>query len=233
MTTTIVATGQIPYLSGSKPQGPKLNGVPLNAARVVRPAFGLWHIDATLVGSNEPTGSQVFTYSNMTLKCAIYRSILFAGVRRLRLIAGTGGLRNPLPSKFYGPQQGGIQLSLVLSDLQAESGEQVVATDRLLGTSFTRAAGPASAVLRNLFGSGWWADNSGVMQTKDRDTSAITSPFIAMNVEGASGLYTIASEFPQDWLPGRSFSGPTVSGVISRVTHEISSAAARTWVMIQ
>lgn len=228
--TDIVATGQIPYLSGSKPQGPKLNGVPLNNARVVRPAFGLWHIDATLAGMNEPSGAQVFTYSNMTLKCAIYRSILFAGVRRIRLIAGTGGLRKPLPSKFYG---GSPQLSLVLGDLQSESGEQVVATDRSLGMQWTRAAGPASATLRNLFGSGWWADDDGVMQTKDHDTTAITSSFIAMNVEGAVGLYTIATETPEDWLPGRSFTGPTVSGVISRVTHEISSSAARTWVLIQ
>lgn len=230
--TDIVATGQIPYLSGSKPQGPKLNGVPLNVARVVRPAFGLWHIDATLAGMNEPAGSQVFTYSNMTLKCAIYRSILFAGVRRIRLIAGTGGLRNVLPPKGYA-QGGGVQLSLVLGDLMQESGEQIVATDRSLGQAWIRGQGPASLTLRNLFGNSWWADDTGVMQTKDRDTTAITSSFVAMNVEGAVGLYTIATETPEDWLPGRSFSGPTVSGVISRVTHDISSSAARTWVMIQ
>lgn len=214
------------------PMGPKLSGIPCQAARVSRPAFGLWHLDVTLAGSSNPTGPQVFTYASMTLKCAIYRSILFTGVRQIRLIAGTGGLRNQLPSKFYG-EAGGVQLSLVLSDLMAESGEQVVATDKTLGTAWTRAAGPASATLRNIFGSGWWADDDGIMQTKDRDASLITSSFIAMNVEGAPGLYTIATESPEDWLPGRTFSGPTVSGTISRVTHDITATKARTWVLIQ
>jgi hypothetical protein len=74
-------------------------------------------------------------------------------------------------------------------------------------------------------------DPSGVVQTKPR-VGSIATQFDALQVRGAPGIYEIGTETPSDWLPGNTFTGPTVSATISRTMIDISAERLRVEVMV-
>jgi hypothetical protein len=92
-------------------------------------------------------------------------------------------------------------------------GEQIsVASDSTIGTLFAREAAPAERLLRQLAGASWWVDTRGVTQVGPRTSMAITSAFTVVQWSGAKGSFEIATEIVGDWMPGNTFTAPTVSG---------------------
>jgi hypothetical protein len=210
-----------------------LSGVGVLRGRLTVPFSGLWHADLLLATDVVIAGGQTLTIAGAAWTCAYVRAVSFAGSRGVRVVGGTGGWRMPIPSKQYG--MGTIPTLTVLTDAANACGEAVPVVDpsapQTVGAAFLRQSGPASTVLQQVLGDAWWMDPTGTVQTAPR-AGTIASRFDAMAVDGAEGLYEIATEAPNDWMPGASFSGPTVTGVISRVMVQIEPERLRVEVMV-
>ncbi len=206
-----------------------LNGQAVSALSLSVPAEGLWHADVSLSEDFDPSGPQTLLLSGSTWVGAVVRSIAFAGQRQVRIVAGQGGWRGSVPAQQYKSELG-VPTVTVLSDAASLVGETPPVLDASapsnVGNYFVRQAGAAALVLWDLVAAKaiatWWSDASGIIQTMARPAGTVSSPFVAEEVRGAIGWYRIATESPGDWLPGASFSGPTVSGTIARVEHRIS-----------
>lgn len=205
-----------------------LDGVPVIFGAIILPFSGIWMADLVLAEPKDLSGKQTLTLSDATYTCTPVRAVSFSGARGVRVVGGAGGWAKGIPAKAYA---NGIKLSAVLSDVASAAGEQLVLdADKTLG-QFIRPQGPASKTLQMVLGAAWWMDPLGVVQTKARDTSPIGVDYTAIRVTGASGLWEIATEDVAAWTPGRSFRGPTSSGVISRVEHKVSKGMLRTVVL--
>lgn len=210
-----------------------LSGVLVHRMRLVVPFSGRWHADLVLVAAQDIAGPQTLNLAGTAWTCAYIRAIDFAGERGVRVVAGAGGWGQRIPDKQYGPGAS-ITTQMVTSDAALACGEPAPVIDTsvpsTVGNAYLRQAGPAVTVLQQFLGPAWWTDTGGRVQTAPR-AGTVSSAFSAIRVEGATGIYEIATEAPTDWMPGVSFSGPTVSGTVSRVTHVIDRDTFRTEVM--
>lgn len=210
-----------------------LSGVPIVRGQIEQPYSGLWHADLVLAQTTDIAGPQTLNFAGVPWTCSYVREIDFAGERGVRVVAGFAGWRTSVPAKQYGG--GAVSTPAVMTDVANACGEPVPVLDpsvpTSLGQAWDRQAAPASQVLNQILGPNWWADKTGTIQTSAR-IGAVSSAFAALSVKGASGIYEIATDFPNDWQPGVSFSGPTVAGTVSRVTHIITPSKLRTVVMV-
>lgn len=199
-----------------------INGQRVTKASVTIPMYGAWTADVDIEGASTMGSVVTLVMQGLSLVGTVTRQSVFAGTRKLRIVAGGGGWRKTIPPRGYsGPL--GVKLSSVLSDAASDSGETVsVGSDTTLGAFYTRDRGKASKVLRLLVGGVWYIDNAGVTQVKDRATSAIASPFQVISWDGGRGSFQISTETYEDWVPGRTFSTNTVSEAqtISSVTFD-------------
>jgi hypothetical protein len=211
-----------------------LSGVAIFAGSLVVPMSGLWHASLEFDVAQDISGPQTLNLAGVPWSCSVIRAIDWTGVRGVLLVAGAGGWRTTIPAKQYGG--GGVSTQMVLADAALACGESPPVIDPSVpvsvGQSWDRASAPASNTLRLVLGDAWWADMTGVVQTKPRPATAIASPFTALHVDGAPGIYEIGTESPSDWQPGATFSGPTVSGTVNRVEHSIRQGLLRTTVMV-
>lgn len=210
-----------------------LGSVAIYRGKLVLPYTGIYHAELVLDAATDLSGPQTLTLAGVTWALAYVRAIDFAGERGVLLVGGAAGWRTVIPSKQYG--QGGVSAQMILQDAAVACGELAPVIDASVppvGQAWNRATGPASDVLRLFLGDGWWMDSSGRVQTALRATTAISSAFSALHVNGAAGVYEIATDSPGDWVPGRTFSGPTVSGTLSRVEHEVKGPSLVTRVMV-
>jgi hypothetical protein len=211
-----------------------LAGIAVMRGVVVVPFSGIWHADLVLAQATgpAPTGPQSLIFAGSTWTCAVVRSIDFAGERGVRVVGGLGGWRTTIPAKQYG--QGTITTQMVATDAALACGESPPVLDAsvpvTVGSAFLRQAGPASLALQAVLGDAWWVDSAGTVQTRPR-TGTVASSFQAMRVDGAEGVYEVGTDAPNDWTPGATFSSPTVSGTVNRVTHRITPTKLRTEVM--
>lgn len=211
-----------------------LSGLPVTRLHLIVPAAGIWHADVTLAQAIDLPGPQTLLLSGSTWIGTVVRAVDFAGQRQVRVVGGHGGWSKPIAALEYASQLG-VPTATVLTDVAALVQELPPIVDpsvpAMLGNYFVRRAGAAALVLWDLVATSvlatWWMDPSGVVQTGPSSTLPILSPFVAEQVRGASGWYKIDTESPADWMPGRMFLGPTVSGSISRVEHRI--AKGRFW----
>ena len=197
-----------------------LNGFRAISGTVSIPQWGPWSADIVLATSDPLVAQATVTIGDLTLSGTIIRMASFAGSRSARVVAGGGGWRKIIPGKGYA-HDAGVKLSSVLNDAAREAGEQIsVADDRSIGASYTRKKGQAGRALRLLIGSQWWIDPHGVTQTKVRDATPISSAFTVVGWSGGKGRFEIATEKYSDWMPGRTFTAPTVKTpqTISSVT---------------
>lgn len=210
-----------------------LNGNAITWANVNFPQAGIWHADVVCVLPIDVTGPQVLTLGNASWTCAIVRAVDFTGERGVRLVGGLGGWRTTIPAKQYG--NGSASALHVFSDAAAACGEPTpvlsASVPQILGLAYLRPNDVASYVLNDVLGDAWWVDSSGVVQTGPRVSVPVASPFNAMNVHGASGMYDIATESPGDWAPGNTFASDVVSGTISRTMYRIRKDTLRLLVM--
>jgi hypothetical protein len=210
-----------------------LSNVAIVRGHITQPFSGLWHADLLLASATDVSGPQTLLFAGVAWSCAYIRAIDFSGERGVRVVAGRGGWRTTIPGKQYGAA--GIFTRDVVNDAAAACGEPPPTLDPTIpptvGSAWLRGAGPASDTLQRILGGLWWVDKTGVVQTSPR-AGSVASPFQAMAVAGASGIYEIATDNPNEWQPGVSFSGPTVSGVVSRVMHVIEPDKLRLEVMV-
>lgn len=218
-----------------------LSGVPVVSCRLVVPYSGIWHVDIELdrVLPAPLVGPQAFVLADSTWTCAPVRSGDFSGERRARLVGGTGGWRTPfvvVPAPLSSAI--GVPIPLILSTASTAAKElpvTYVGPPTLGGPPFAAyvfQAGPPSLVLQDVLGDSWWMDPTGAIQTAPRDPTPIASPWTATAFDGAKGELEVATDSVGDWMPGASFLGPTVSGTVSRVVHEMTRDKLRSRVMI-
>lgn len=203
-----------------------LNGDRVISGSVTVPSAGVWAADVLLAISSPIPTSCVLTLGDLVLRGTAVRAADFAGSRSVRLVGGGGGWRQAVTARAY-QSPAGVPLSMILRDLALEVGEAVnVPVDYPVGTAFVREAGPASRVLRQLVGAaGWWMDPAGVTQVGPRLPGLIASDFTVIHYSGGKGTFEIATETLADWVPGRSFMGPTMSApaTISTVRHVLTN----------
>jgi hypothetical protein len=191
-------------------------------ARITIPSLGIWQGDAGLDGDTAVTGDVSVVIGNLTLAGHAFRSAPFVGRRSVRLVGGHGGWHTPVPAQaYYDPA--GVPVSHVLGDIAQACGESLsLASDSRPWLRYVREAMPGTRALNQILGQTWWVQNDGTTTNKARATGAITSAFQIEKFDGATGLFTIALDGSAiaDWMPGRTFTSPTVTNVqtISSVT---------------
>jgi hypothetical protein len=194
-------------------------------ASVGIPYYGTWCADVTLaISGTIPSAASVLVLGDLSLMGTVVRAASFAGSRSARIAGGFGGWPREVSAQAY--RGSNVRASTVLRDAAALVGErvQVDANDTNLGR-FTREAGPASRVLRQVAGPLWWTAPDGVTHVGPRASTPITSAFDVIGWSGKTGKFTIATEVLADWQPGRTFTAPTVSGAqtISHVSIEMAN----------
>jgi hypothetical protein len=206
------------------------NGLPVIGGSLLIPLVGAWTADLVLAGQDPlPVGPATVVIGNLTLQGTVYRSAVYGGQVKARLVAGAGGWRNPVPPQGYG-NPGGIQLSTVLGDVAVATGESIiVAADVNIGTAYARVAFPssvASDVLWQMVAQGfipsWRVDVDGITRTDAWPATVIGTPFTVTDQRPEEGLVEVATEDYASWLPGCVFSAPqldtsyTSAGVLYR-----------------
>lgn len=204
------------------------SGLPVVTAEVVIPEFGVWHADVLLDRSSPiPLDGTTLTIGNLSMRGVVFRAGSYAGALRVRMIGGNGGWRKDVPGKFYSLHTG-LTASMIVQDCARSVGETAqIVPDTLVGEFFVRMAGPASRVF-DILGLSWYVGLDGVTTTKTRPETIITSKLDVLSADFANGRFLIGSEFPEDWIPGRHFSSPTVDDRrISAVCHHLDRGKLR------
>lgn len=198
------------------------------------PARGLWVADAKLDDVIKFTGAAVtLVLASLTLVGAVVRSGNYSGVGSLRIVGGKGGWRNTIPQRFY-TNPHGLKLTPILKDAASAAGETItIDEDADLGEFFTREEAPASRVLNQLCES-WYIEPSGNTRVGPRVTPTIASRFdvVNENVAPEIGKIPIATDFPEQWVPGAYFTASTLGVIsqISAVVHRLTPERLRTTV---
>lgn len=199
-----------------------LNGTRVTEASITIPMYGAWTADVSMAAATAVTGAVTLAIGSLSLKGKVFRSAVYAGGYRARIVGGAGGWRTTLTPKGYS-QVAGVKLSTVLADAARETGESIsIGSDRVIGTAYVRERAKGERVLKLLTNGIWYVDTAGVTQIRDRTSTPIVSAFTLVKRDGARGRFEIATEFYQDWTPGRTFTSPTVTDTqtISSVTFE-------------
>jgi hypothetical protein len=188
-----------------------LNGVQITSCRIVLPTYGIWHGDVVVATTSTIAGPVTIQIGSLTLTGTAYRMASFAGVRSVRVVGGAGGWQVDVPGQSY-EVPNGVTAQMVLGDVAAAVGETLVLTGTLpTWTRYVREAMPASRILNQVLGATWWVDTTGKTQNAPRPSTAIVSTFQSEEFSGSKGRFTIATESPQDWMPGNTFSSPTIT----------------------
>jgi len=202
-----------------------INGARVSACSITMPYYGAWVADVDVVGSAEIASPVSLVVGDLTLVGTVVRQAEFTGDRKARIVGGGGGWGKTIPKKGYSHVIG-VKASTIVGDAARESGESIVLeSDRTLGLLYAREEAPAERVLNLVVGNEWWIDPAGVTQTKARVSLPVVAPFTLVSRNGALDQFEIATESIAGWLPGRTFSSPTVTDVqtISSVTIEASN----------
>jgi hypothetical protein len=205
-----------------------LNGHQLTGGNVTVPHWGEWSGDVSLASDVQiPSDPFACTlaFGNLTLVGTAHRQGTFAGVTSVRLVAGGAGWRGNVPAQHY-QASGGLLFSTLISDVAKVVGERVtVASDFRIGTDYVREKAAAREVIRQLFGTGWWIDPTGVTRFEPRPSAAITSAFDAEEWLGAVGRFSIATEDYAAWLPGATFSNANIptAQIVSSTTFAVDN----------
>jgi hypothetical protein len=193
------------------------------------PWHGVWWADVHFDESIDEfvAGAHATLRVNSSLyQATVFRGSNYHGSYRARLVGGAGGWGKQLPVAGYS-HSSGVKLSLVLKDITALNGETVsLGKDVNLGSFYVRAAGPASDALR---GCDWYIDEDGITQIRQRSSGVVASDFTFIGGKYADGRLTVATDSPEDWLPGKKFSNLWVNErTISSIIHTFDAKKVRT-----
>jgi hypothetical protein len=196
-----------------------VNGVRITKGSLTIPIYGAWAADFELATDDPMPAAATVAIGNLTLAGTALRTAPFVGAREWRGVAGAHGWPGVLQPRAYG--NSAVMLSMVLSDAASELGEQVnVQQDVSLGPGYTRPLGmagpPTGAELLYQLGVNWWIDNAGVTQIGTRTTQAIApGTFQVLSQRAGLGLFDVATEDYASWVPGSTFTAPTVTGTVT------------------
>ena len=207
-----------------------LDDIPIMRGQVTIPAYGIWHADLWLDREVALSGQVRLALADISALATVVRVIGFLGQTGVRIVGGYGGWRTSVPGLQYAAATG-LSLRTVLAHTAADVGELVDAADTAIGTAYVRAVGPASRVLQSLIPGAWYMGFDGVTYAAPRPAGVVANRYMTMDVSQPASAYTVATDSPGEWLPGRTFTGPSTSGVISRVQHMIENATLRTQVL--
>lgn len=214
-----------------------INGARCRKLDLTIPVRGIWTADAVLDDVIEFTGTAAtLALAGLTLVGSVYRSGNFSGTGSLRLVGGHGGWHTTIDSRFY-QSPFGVKLKPVLSDAASACGETVIVdTDATLGLFFTRERGPGARVLSQLCDS-WYVQPDGTTRIGDRAQPTISSRFdlVNENVAPNLGRIPIATDFPEDWVPGAKFSSAVLGSSVFRISdvvHRLTPDRLRTEVWL-
>lgn len=207
-----------------------IDDIPIMRGQVTIPAYGIWHADIWLDREVALSGQIKFTLADISAVATIVRVIGFLGQTGLRIVGGYGGWRKQVTAmQFAAPF--GLALKTVLVRTAADVGEFVEVGGDSVGVAYVRSSGPASRVLQSLIPDSWYVGWDGVTYASARPAGVVADRFMTMDVSQPAGAYVVASTAPGEWLPGRTFNGPSISGVVSRVQHQIENATLRTVIL--
>lgn len=184
-------------------------GVPVAAARLHVPAWGMWWLDVTLAEPVVLSGRVAIDFAGI----AASGTILSGGVDHeraaYRIIAGAGGWGRTIPEKGY-LDDAGVKTATVLRDAAAEAGEEIAGlTTRRIGSHYARHAGPASDVLNTLVPRGWYIDYAGVTQIGTWPEEVYTGGAPQLRVDSAVGVveFAVPDDGAADFVPGMVIDG--------------------------
>lgn len=217
----------------------QLAGVQVLSGQIVIPYMGAPHADVTLSKEAALAASGLtLILGKFAMKCSPWRTpIAFQGKTQVRLIGGAGGWRKVIPAEGYALSNGTqLKLSFILGACAKLVGETLVVDasfERVIGTHYARDKASASVNLNTLAPSSWYIGLDGVTRIGARAATAVTSPFTIVSFDGARGAMTIATDFPEDIIPGRTLKGTTIAKpiTIGGVTHMITAGKIRTEVL--
>lgn len=193
-------------------------GLQIVSGSLMVPLVGAWTADLSLPTdeiSSVAAGTHVeIVIGNLTLQGTVYRSEVYGGQVRARVVAGYGGWRTQATPQGYGSTTG-LQLSTVLNDLATSVGEQIfISVDQSIGNAFARVAfgsSVASDVLWQL-APAWHVAPDGVTHTGAWPSAVVTTAFTVTDQKPDAGIVEIATEDYASWLPGCQFSAPQLNG---------------------
>ena len=186
-----------------------LNGVRISSVDVSFPYYGLWTADVLFPTDVLPAGLAKLLLGTRELSCFVVptRAGSFAGGASARLVGGFGGWNTEVyPQGYNAP--GGLLVSTVLRDLAAVCGETFAEYDETatIDTHFLRVGGLASEALEQAVGAAWYVRDDGKTTLLPRKNDPIATPYTITERHAATGKITVATENPEDWTPGRTFS---------------------------
>jgi hypothetical protein len=187
-----------------------LAGYRASSLTVSLPLYGIWVADVVLPVGPTVSGLVTLVVGSLTLVGTPARQTEYAGDRTVRLIGGRYGWQRDVVAKGYA-NTSGVRLADVLSDVAAEVGEAVTGydADATVGEHYARLAGVASRVLRDLAGALWYVRPDGVTSLAPRPSTPIVSAFQVISRDGPTARTVVATETPEDWMPGRRFASVT------------------------
>ncbi len=189
-----------------------LAGVPIIAGSIAIPLYGMWSGDLSLATDTPIPDAVQLVLGNLTMTGHVYRQAPFCGARRCRIIAGAGGWHQEIEARQYA-LPGGVMMGMILKDAAMEVGETVnVPSDTIVGTGWAREKAQASRQLRLLAGANWYIDAAGVTQIAAWPARSVPTPFSVEDQDGGAGKVVIATEDYAAWMPGCTFTAPTLDG---------------------
>lgn len=190
-----------------------LNDIPVTAAKVFLPAWGVWWADVETAEPDVLTGTARLVVADQTFVGTIVSGAALYGRARYRVAGGAGAWGDEVGSKGYNNDLG-VKASLAIADAAALVGETVEsAPDTRLGNHYTRHAGPASDVLNHAARDAWYVDRDGVTRFGARVEYDYAGGGTVKPADPAQGVVEIAADEIADIVPGVRAGGITASDV--------------------
>lgn len=210
-----------------------LDGTPVKRAEITLPYCGVWTADVQLDRTVGIQSSVVLTVGGLVMKGTVYRAGDFLGTTSFRIVGGNGAWSRTLPPVYYKSAFGvnSILIARAAALFCGESLSMDLVDSRPLGEMFVLASCPASRLLDQVCDL-WYVRADGVTRIGSRDNAMIVSKFDVLpdGTDPGRGRITLATDFPEDWVPGRRFSCLQFADVqtISSVVHRLDAGKLRT-----
>ncbi len=209
-----------------------LDGAPLKRLELTLPYFGIWHAPEIHLDRTIPdAAAATLVLGGLTLSGTVFRAGSFVGSGAYRVVGGRGGWSKTLPAQSY-HSAGGVKASLVLRDAARAAGETLdLDSDSVIGTHWVRFGDKPASRSLNLIRPDWWVRPDGTTTTGPRPDGIVTSHFdvLPAGTDLAAGRVAIATDHPEDWLPGVRFSSPTLDlRQVDFVRHILDGSKLRT-----
>jgi hypothetical protein len=210
-----------------------INGLRCHELTITIPARGIWIADAQSPEDlPSTTGAATIALAGLTLTGFIVRAGNFLDDSSARVVGGHGGWDTEIGERYY-QNPFGVKLRQVLTDAATAAGERITFTvaDQSIGAFYARKRAPAKRALNQL-ASQWWVGADGATTVGPRPNTPIVSRFdvIADGTDLGIGRVQIATDKPEDWLPGVLFAAPTITEQrqASTIVHRLTSDTLRT-----